>query len=160
MEISELTNNAHAIIAPEPKKPDENKVSDIKDENANTAVSGQETTPSVSEILTIQSGGTVTHSIDGDVVELSADAVNTVAVKSSAEAGGSAKPSAETAETTATATAVSESATDSEDSTTKAITMLLQGSSDSAIKEKTGISQQELDKLKQSFEKKPEQESD
>jgi len=105
-------------------------------DNASKTV--QDNTPPVSERMTIASGGTVTHSVDGDTVELSGQAISASAsAQTSASASSSASTSADNS-------AVEES---------KAITMILQGSSDSKIKEQTGISQEEINKLKQSLDK-------
>ena len=140
MEISTLTNNVNTTNPQEIKKSAESPEPKAKEEKENTPDSVQNSTASVSELLTIESGGTVTHSIDGDTVELSANAT-------AITAGTQTSAKIDTADTDSET-----EATTSENSSSRATTMVLQGYSDSRIKEETGISQQELDRIKQTLE--------
>lgn len=80
-------------------------------------------------------GGTITYSKDGDSFENKASAATTV-TETANSAGASSSQTSETD---------SES---SSNSTTEAANMLAQGYSDSKIKEKTGVSQQEIDNMR------------
>jgi DNA-directed RNA polymerase subunit H (RpoH/RPB5) len=122
--IMEIPNFTNKFISTEQKTHNENPVSAASEKIENAARAAKESMPNVSELKTLEAGGTIAHSKDGDVIELSANAQ----------------------------TAGHQTLTYSGNYTVEATNLLLRGDNDSKIREQTGISQQQLERIKQTLD--------
>jgi CRISPR/Cas system type I-B associated protein Csh2 (Cas7 group RAMP superfamily) len=131
-------------------------------EKKESAVKAQPDAIPATETKTIasKSGGVIMYSIDGDTAELSvAGSTNATDAQVQAQTAPKTTETADAEETEEAEEANSDTSPAKYDgnSNTKAYNLFIQGYSDSQIKDKTGVSQKELDKIKESLDKTTEE---